>query len=445
MAKRSASSASATRWTSAAGMSGPPVGSGRSRVAQASATTVTPKAVVERGARGGRHAHMGHEADQDELAAAGLGHRLGQLGVGEGIGQRLLDHPLAGDRRRLVGELKPGPAGSNAPPARAAMLDVDDRRAGRARQRQHVGQARQRLVSRRSAAACHRHIRAGRRSPPPRRPPAAAASMARRPCRATCGERSFAFGSCLQWLDIPSKRGLGERTLASTPPRHSLRSRGEGRRAGVVPLPPERADGGGVRGGGQRRQPRRSRSARPRYWSAPRYSRIAARGSLARRCRRCVGIRSLFRVLAAIDLDHQPMLVAGEIRKIGTDRRLPAPVGAPGGGSRRRCRHSFRSASVMSRRSARARPTRVSFGRRSSAVMAELRLGGATATFPPPPTPPRHSLRSRGEGRRARSPQRRWREGSGAVPQQPEGHARPPAVFSHAAPQALANSRTRRM
>jgi hypothetical protein len=64
-------------------------------------------------------------------------------------------------------------------------------------------------------------------------------------------------------------------------------------------------------------------------------------------------------VLSAIDLDHEPLLMAREICKITTYGRL-APEMRISTETCRRCHHSFFSAIVISRRSVRARGTLVS-------------------------------------------------------------------------------------
>ncbi|GCC49541.1 hypothetical protein chiPu_0034009, partial [Chiloscyllium punctatum] len=59
------------------------------------------EAEIERGARGRAHAHMGHEAGEHQLLAAGRGQLHIELGAGEGVRQLLLDHDLAGPRLEL--------------------------------------------------------------------------------------------------------------------------------------------------------------------------------------------------------------------------------------------------------------------------------------------------------------------------------------------------------
>src|SRR5580700_10643044 len=81
-------------------------------------------------------------------------------------------------------------------------------------------------------------------------------------------------------------------------------------------------------------------------------------------------------MLPAIDFDNHLERMTCEVAEIRTDRRLAPKVCSLNGGCRKRCHRRF-SASVISRRSARARGTRASGNE-----------GLPMFIHPPPPPPP---------------------------------------------------------
>ncbi|MGX1120919.1 hypothetical protein RKD37_006282 [Streptomyces ambofaciens] len=99
---------------------------GRARVAQASATTVGRRPAQEGALGGERHAHVRHEADDDEIVVAGRVDVLAEVRAEEGVRCLLGDDRFALDRRDARVDLPDlGPEVVRAALA-AVVDDVDD-------------------------------------------------------------------------------------------------------------------------------------------------------------------------------------------------------------------------------------------------------------------------------------------------------------------------------
>lgn len=129
MAKRSPSAASAAGEPSLPSTT-PPRASGKSRVAQAEATTVEryPRSRAARARRA--DAHVRHESAEDQFVASGGFHAVVQLRPREGIGQTLADDGFAVMGGHCFGDGAVGSVQIEQAPGTALVDDVEDRRAG---------------------------------------------------------------------------------------------------------------------------------------------------------------------------------------------------------------------------------------------------------------------------------------------------------------------------
>ncbi|MEJ2624155.1 MAG: hypothetical protein P8Z80_06340 [Pseudolabrys sp.] len=97
------------------------------------------EAIIERSLCRRFHAHVRHEAGEDELLAAGGFERCAKRGAGKRIGKALFGHGFGVGGRRFVDDgetARIGPKRAAGPPA---MLNVNDERSGPAGPRQQCG------------------------------------------------------------------------------------------------------------------------------------------------------------------------------------------------------------------------------------------------------------------------------------------------------------------